>query len=204
MTCAALANAASVCRLVADVPVVADIAGRGVVDERLAGLHRIGDGDGGGTRAVIDRNEVRGGGGLVARLGDDDRHGVADMAHAALGQHGMGRLRHRRAVLRLDAPAARQRPKPGLLEIGGCIDGDNTGRRRGGCDFDAADLGMGMGAPHEHRVELARPVDVVGIGAPARQKTMVLLSAHRGADRGGHFPPRAIASAPALIALTML
>jgi len=93
-------------RRVAEMPVVADIARDFREYLRRAGLHRLGDIGDRGLDGVIDRDQL----GRVARLrqavGDDDRDRVADMAHLAVRQHRVRRLLHRRAVLRMNLPAA--------------------------------------------------------------------------------------------------
>ena len=66
-----------------------------------------------------------------------------------------------------------------------------------------------MGAAQNKGVKLARPVDVVGVGALAGEEPIILAAADGGADlgHGGYsaaaLTPR-IAAAPALIASTML
>ncbi len=190
--------------LVADMPVIAEIARRRVPDARLARPHRVLDRGGGRERLVADSDQLRRFLRLRPGSGDDHRDGIADVADALDGEDRVRRLGHGRAVLRLHAPAAGQGAHTRGLQIGARIDGDDAGRRLGARRVDALDLGMGMRAAQEHRVQLARPVDVVGVVALAGEEAEILLSAHRRADRGGHFPLRCIASVPALMALTIL
>ena len=84
---------------IADLPIEAQISGMLVCalgpHRWLAGLKRLPGVDDGRQRLVIDRDPL----GRVARggqgLGDDHRHGVADMAHPVQGDRRPGRRRHR-------------------------------------------------------------------------------------------------------------
>ncbi len=93
---------------IAEMPVVADIARRLRPDLRRARLQRRDDFDDRRLDGVIDGDLLGGVARLPEAVGDDDRHRVADMAHTVDRQHRMRRLLHRRAVFRIDQPAARQ------------------------------------------------------------------------------------------------
>jgi len=67
------------------------------------GLGRV---DIGGQHLVVDDDGLRRVLGLRQRLGDHHGDVVADIAHLALGEDGMGTGAHRRAVLGVDHPAA--------------------------------------------------------------------------------------------------
>ena len=93
--------------LVAQMPVVADIAGRLLRPHlRRAGFQRLGRIDDGRLDGVIDVDLLGGVARLAEALGDHDRDRVADMAHPVDREHRMRRLGHRRAVLRM-RPASR-------------------------------------------------------------------------------------------------
>ena len=93
-------------RLVAEMPAVDRVVGGDVVDHRGALALRRRGVDLGGQHLIIDANGFRRVLRLAERLGDDDRDMVADIAHLALRQRRMGAGLHRRAVLRMDHPAA--------------------------------------------------------------------------------------------------
>jgi hypothetical protein len=135
-------------RLVAQVPVEAEISGGGIEQKRPARLDGLVGSDYRRQFPVVDLDELSRGFGFSARFGHDHRHGVADMAHLALGEKRAHRLGHRRAVLGGDEPAARQAAQfqIGRLQIGAGEDRRDTRRRLGLGRVDAGDLGMGMRA----------------------------------------------------------
>src|SRR5207247_11433099 len=117
-----------------------------------------------------------------------------------------------------DQPAAGQTADAIGGHVGAGVDRDDSGRRFCGAGIDAADAGVGVRASEDEGVELARPVDVVGIGALAGQEALVVAPPDRCADRsichrrysaatpwglGGGGSPR-ITAAPSMIASTML
>jgi hypothetical protein len=89
-------------RGIAQMPVVTDIARRFRPHLRRARLQRRDDVDDRRLDGVIDGDVLGGVARLSEAVGDDDRDGVADMAHAVDRQHRMRRLLHRRAVLGID------------------------------------------------------------------------------------------------------
>ena len=105
-------------RLVADFPVVTKIVRHVVMDLRAAGRHGVGRRGDRRQFFVIDRDPFGRVLRLFQRLGNDQRHRVADMAHLAGGQHRMGRRLVRFAVLAGDAPAANQAANAAGVEIG--------------------------------------------------------------------------------------
>ena len=168
--------------LVADLPLVAGV-GRRLV-EQLGGsrLHRIGRFDRRRQHAVVDLDQLGRVLGLVARLGDDDRDRVADMAHLAPGQHRVRRLDHGLAMLVGDQPAAGQAADPGGRQIGAGEDRDDAGCRQRLRRVDGAQGRVGVRAPEQIGVGLARTIDVVGIVTLAGQEAEILLAADGGAD----------------------
>ena len=93
---------------VAQMPVVAEIARRFGEDLRCARLERLGRVDDGGLLDIIDAQLFGGLAGLRQGLGDDYRDRVADMPHAVDSERRVRRLGHRRAVFRMNLPAAGQ------------------------------------------------------------------------------------------------
>ncbi|MCY1357449.1 hypothetical protein D9M69_439430 [compost metagenome] len=93
--------------LVAVAPGVAGV-GRHVVVHQRRRRRGIGGADHGGQLFVVDLDLLGGVARLLQRLGDDQRHLVAHVAHLALCDHRVRRLFHRRAVDAVDQPAAGQ------------------------------------------------------------------------------------------------
>ena len=79
-------------RLVAQMPVEAEIAGGGIEKQRPARLNGLVGGDHRRQFPVVDLDKLGRGFRLCARLGDDHRHGVTDMAHLSLGEKRARRL----------------------------------------------------------------------------------------------------------------
>ena len=169
-------------RLVAQGPVVADIARRFLVHHRAAA------GDGGlhvhrGRQfAVVDHDGFRR---LVRRglaLSDDHGDRVAHVADLAFRQDRMLRLCHGRAILVVHQPAAGQAAIG--LEVGGGHHLDHARHRHGRADVDGVDRGVSVGAAHDGGVGLARQDDVVHILAAALDKAEILAPQNAGADAG--------------------
>ena len=116
--------------LVADDPVVADVAGDAVMHLGRAGGDGIGQvGDGGQVR-VVDVDQFGGVLGLLLGFGDHDGDRVADMAHLADRDHRMRRFGHRRAVLVVDLPAAGNAADIFRRHVGADEDPHDAGRSR--------------------------------------------------------------------------
>jgi len=172
------------------VPVVAKIARRLGVDLWRARLQRRGRVDGGRLLGIIDIDEFGGIARLGQRLGDDDRHRVADIADPVDRQHRVRRFGHRRAVLRMDLPAAGQTTYTVGRHVLAGVHGDNPGRslrRRG---IDARDPRMRVGAAQDVCIELAGTIDIVGVGTSSGQKAVILTPAERRSDRRHGLTPR--------------
>ncbi len=197
--------------LVAEMPVVADVAGDAVVYQRRAGRGRRGHGRDRGQVFEFDRQQF----GRVARLllgfGDHHRDRVADMAHLAVRKHGVLGLGHRAAVLVVDLPTARQ--PADRDEVGAGVHRDHAGRGFCGRRIDGNDFRVRPVAALDHRVQLAGAVDVVDVVAVPGGEAQVFLAPDRCADafercvhcapplpRGaGRAPPRACSCARAVI-----
>jgi hypothetical protein len=124
--------------LVAMAPVVADIA-RHVVVHRCGGTVGLRDVDDGGQFFVVDLDQLGRVLRLVDALGDDQRHLVAHVAHLALREHRVRRLLHRRAVLAVDQPAARQPADLRVGEVGAGEDHHDARRGLGLVELDGLD-----------------------------------------------------------------
>src|SRR5437763_3282665 len=203
---------------IAQMPIVADIARRLRPDLRRTRLQCRDNIDDRRLDGVIDRDFL----GAVARLsqglGDNDRDGIADMTNAIDREHRMQRLLHWRAVFRGNQPAAGQAANLILGHVLAGEDGDDAGRRGRAARVDAAEARVGVRAAQDVGVELARPVDVVGIGALSGQEAVIIAAPGRWAVRSlghrrysaatpwglaGGASPR-ITAAPSAIASTML
>src|SRR6516164_181144 len=90
----------------------------------------------------------------------------------------------------MDLPAARQTADTVGRHVLAGVYGDHPRRlpRRRGVDLP--DVRMSMRAAEDERVKLARPVDVVGVGAPSGQKPVILTPSDRGSDGGHGATPR--------------
>src|SRR5262249_41630282 len=117
---------------------------------------------------------------LLGRLRDDERDGIADVAHLALRQHGMGRFLHRLPVRTGDQPAARQAIHARHVDTG--VDRDDARRALRFARVDLADSGVGVRRAQEVRVGVMRWIDVVGVLSGPGEKAHVLLALHRLAD----------------------
>ena len=201
---------------IAEMPVVAEIARRLGVHLRRARLQRRRP----GRWRQVPRHNRHSTSSAASRawasaLGDHDRHRVAHIADPVNRQHRVRRLGHRRAVLRVDLPAAGQPADAVGCHLLAGVDGNDAGclLRCGG--VDAGDPRMRMRAAQNVGVELTGAVDVVGVGAAAGQKAVILTPPNRRSDRGhrpysaatpwtlGGVSPR-ITAAPSAIARTML
>jgi hypothetical protein len=102
------------------------------------------------------------------------------VAHAALGEDGMLRLRHRRAVLVVDLPAAGDAAE--LAHVVGGVDGGDAGHGLGRRGVQAGQPRMGMRRSQDVGMELAGPLHVVHVLAAAGQEAQVLLALRARAD----------------------
>jgi hypothetical protein len=114
----------------------------------------------------------------------------------------MRRLALRRAVLELDHPAAGQGAD---LDVLTGENGDHAGRGLRLRRVDGAQRRVRVRAAQIVGMGLVRTIDVVDVISLAGEEAEIFLAAYRRANpRVRHQRPPAIASAPALIALTML
>ena len=159
-----------------------EIAGAGGMDARCArgeGLpavrHR-------GKRPVVDGNERRGVLGDVARLRDHHRHRLADKGDLVLGKD------ERRYIGR-ELRRTKLERKPFLCEqrrqIGEREHGMHAGILLRGPDVDGADLGMGMRAAHECRLEHVGKAQIGDEAAGTREQGAIFKPLDGVADKTG-------------------
>ena len=169
-------------RLVAELPVVELVVGRLVMDCRRAGLAGGSHVRDRGQNLVVDVDHLGRVARLGERIGDDDGDVIADIAHLALRERGVGAGAHRRAVLVEDRPAADQAADLVGRDVVAGEDRDDARRRRGVLKVDRLDLRVRMRRTQKIGVGLARTIDVVDVAALARDEAEIFLSAHGGAD----------------------
>jgi len=124
------------------VPVDRDIARRLGPNLRRPGRGGADDVGDGVTRGVIDLDQL----GRIASLslapGDDERDGIANMAHAVAGERGPVRRHHAGAARYRDRNG--HRADAGRVESGGGQHREYPRRRLGGRSVDAANVGERM------------------------------------------------------------
>ncbi len=169
-------------RLVADVPIEDRVVRRGIMDLRLAGTGGLGQIDHGGQFGVVDLDLFRRVPRLNVSVGDDDRDMVADIAHLALGERRMGAGLHRRAVLRMNHPAAGEAADLVGRDVVAGEDRDGARRLPRLGRIDLVDRRMGVRRAQEIGVGLAGTVDVVEVMALAGDEADVLFALDRSAD----------------------
>ncbi len=116
--------------------------------------------------------------GGVRVVGHDDRDGLADVAHGAVGEDGL-----EEGVERLvEGPEADRDPRH-RVEVGGGQHGVDAGRRARRGRVDADEPRVRRRRAHDAHPDLARAVDVVDEPAGAAQQAGVLDAPDRPADR---------------------
>ncbi len=131
--------------LIAELPVVADVPRNVVPNERGAFRRRLRGARHGRQRLVVDVHQGRPCLRLGLRLGHDERDLVTHVTYAIRDQGRMRRLVHRRAVLAVDLPSARQPTDSVLCHVRAREHRDDArcGLCLGGIDRD--DLGVRLG-----------------------------------------------------------
>ena len=121
---------------------------------------------------------------LRVSLGDDDGDVVADIAHLALGERGMGARFHWRAVLRIDHDAADEAADLVGRDVVAGEDRNDARRfqRRGRVDL--VDCRMGVRRAQKIGMGLARTIDVVDVVALAGDEADVFRAFDGGANAG--------------------
>ena len=141
------------------------------------GRERLVHGDRGGERLEVHHQRVRGVGGAVRIVGDDDGHRLARVPRLAGGERGMPvdaerRRRHERRHRVGDVGEVRRGDH-----------GDDAGQGERGAGLDPADTRARVRAPHDGRVRHARHAEVVHELAPADDEALVLLALDGRAER---------------------
>ncbi len=166
-------------RLIAALPQEADIVGNVVPHFRrfrFQRCDRIGDQR---QFAVIHHHRLGGVLSGIERLGQDNRHRLADEAHALRSQQRAIGLRRRATVRARKADAAGDRRHIGQVGGGEYREHARHGARR--IDIDAADRGVRMVRADQHRVQHAGGLRIGAVIALAGQQPNILAPADRPA-----------------------
>src|SRR5207237_2928577 len=107
---------------------------------------------------------------------------IADIADFAERQDRMRPGLHRRAVFRMDHPAADEAADLVLSDVLAGKYGDHALFGRPLRDVDVLDRGMRMRAAHEIGIDLALEINVIGIAPFAGDEAVVFLALYLGAD----------------------
>ncbi len=163
--------------LVADFPVERGVARHVRPDPGGGGVGRDGQVGGGGQDVVLDADRLGGIACLLGGGGDDEGHGIADMAHRAVGQHRMRRHRAGGSVAVLHRHGAGQPADAVRVQIGAGVDRLHAGHGPGRRSVDAGDGRRGMRTAQHDAEQHARQHDVIGVAPVAFQQTRVLDAA---------------------------
>ena len=171
---------------IAEMRIDQKIARRRLVELRRPGRERGLAIDGERQRFVIDQHRFRGVPSQGLRLGDDQRHRLADMADAL----------HRQQLVRADEDGARRaaigrrelhvefRRRHGIVRngfqpigatVGAGENAEHAGHRTRRLGGDAPDACMRMRRAHESREDLAGDAEIVGVAATTRQQPEVFF-----------------------------
>ena len=135
-----------------------------------------------GAIGVVDHDEVSRVPRLHQGFGHHRHHGIAYVAHAALGEAQVRLGEHRRAVRALALDRHDAGAKARCRKVGVGIGAGHAGRRKGGGHVDGADVGVRVRRAHVDEIGLARQVQVVDVAALAAKQPRVLISRYRLAD----------------------
>ena len=174
---------------VSELPVEDDVVLDVIVHKRRAGLGGLEGADDMRPGGIVDLDQLGGVLGLLQRVGHDQRHRIANMADAALGQHRPRGVGARGAVAVLQRHQAGHIAEACQRHVLAREDEMHTGRLLRRTRVDAPDVGMGVRAA-QHIGAQRRPgqLGVVGITAAAGQQARVLDPANRITDTElGHF-----------------
>ncbi len=174
-------------RLVAALEPVGQIARRFVPQPRRCRGERRRRVDHRRQRPVRHRDPLGGVTRLVAGVGNNERHGVADMTNPVLRQGPARRHDHRRDGRHLGD--ARQRPDAVRLEIGSGKDAAHPRHRAGGRGIDPLDRSMSVRRAQHNAVQLTGQVYVIDIMPLPGQKPRVFETAQRTPDMAPIHPP---------------
>ena len=131
-----------------------DVVGRGVAQLWRAGLQRVERFGHRWQLFIVDEDRVGGGARGLARLGDDQRHGLADEAHAIVRQRAQRRRRGGAAVRAREPGRPRHRLDARGDQIGAGVHRQHAGHGAGAVDVDRFQHRMGTGRAHERGMRL--------------------------------------------------
>ncbi len=136
---------------------------------------------------------------LVQGIGDDERHRVADIAHAPLGEQRLRANESRGPIAASSAHAGHQGAETAALQILSGQDSEHAGRRPRPPDIDRENAGMGIWRAQHVAARVAGSTGIVDIAAATLQQAQVLLASDRFAN-GLHahvlYLPPAITTSP--------
>ncbi len=172
--------------LLAEFPVEATIVWDIVVDQGAA-VERCVHADNGGQHAVVHLDQFGRVTRRIAGFRDDDGHLIADMTNLADRERRVRRLRHGRAVLVVNLPAAGEAADTVRGHVRAGQNGDYPIGFFGLGRVDPVDGGVGMRRAQNPGMALPGTVDVVGVVAVAGQEPLILDPLDGRADaRAGH------------------
>ena len=154
-----------------------------VVELRRARLEGLARRHHGGPRRIVDLDALGGVARKLERVGDHDRHRIADMQHAVDRDRRPVRQIHRAAVALLVGRHRRHRAEPvGLVILAGQhrVHARHLQCRAG---VDALDVGMGVRRAHDRGVKLVGELEIVVVAPASHQQARVLAPPHRLTDR---------------------
>ena len=157
-------------------PVEGDVVRRLRPDDRRPRRQRPLDVGGRGQLGLVDGHRVRRVARLRRGLGDDDRHRLADVAHAPHRQRRHGRAEHRPAAAPGQRHGGRNRAQPVGGEVLTREDAEHAGHLQSPGNIHAAQLGVADLRTHKGGVRLAGHAHVVG-EAPAPGEERAVFAA---------------------------
>jgi hypothetical protein len=146
-----------------------------VVDGRRVRLGGVDGIEHGRQVLVLDVDQAHSGLGLLVFLGNDDRDGLAGVAHLVRGHHRP--VGQHRSIVRADARVA---------QVGARQHADDTGRPLGSRGVQAHDASMGERRPQDARVQQPRDAEVGRERQPPRHPLARLAHGHALAEVSHH------------------
>jgi hypothetical protein len=131
---------------------------------------------------VVHGHPLGGVGGLLGRVRDDQRDGIADVADALAGQRRPRRGERRRAIATLASGVGGQVTQTVGGDVGSGEHGEHAGGPRRGRDIHRPDARVGVRRAHDDGVGLPRQAHVVRVAAEALEEAGILQAAHRLSD----------------------
>ena len=165
------------CRLVADLPVEHGVLRHIRPHLGHAGIGGGGKVGGGWQDVVIDVDRLGGVARLLDAGGDDKGHGIADMAHGAVGQYRMRRHGAIGSIAIGHRHRAGQAADAVRVQIGAGVDRLHAGHRLGRGRIDPADGCRCMRTAQHHAEQHAGQHDVIGVAPRPFQQTRILDAA---------------------------